>query len=164
MELLDPHWDAMTRLAFRITGNRDDAEDLAQEVCLQVIRQLPSFQGRCAFKTWMYRVALNVCISAVRRRRPAAPEVRLESLRDPAPSPEGMILGNVLRERVRDEILRLPASCRDAVLLRVHDEFSYAEIAEVLQISVGTAQVRVHRGMKQLRERLGPWIEEEERS
>jgi RNA polymerase sigma-70 factor, ECF subfamily len=162
-QLLEPHWDALARLAYRITGRRDDAEDLAQEICLRVIRRLSTFKGDCAFETWLYRVALNVCLTASKTRQPELWNEEADLVVDPSPSPEAALLRQALQERIRVEILRLPVKYREAVLLRVIEELSYAEVAAVLQISVGSAQVRVHRGMKQLRERLAPWVEGEQR-
>jgi RNA polymerase sigma-70 factor, ECF subfamily len=162
-ELLEPYWDALARLAYRVTGSRDDAEDLAQEVCLRVIRSLPSFRQESAFETWLYRIALNVCLSAARKRKHESLEDEAGRLVDPSPAPEAVMLQRALQERIRVEILRLPLKYREAVLLRVIEELSYAEVAQVLRISVGSAQVRVHRGMKQLRERLEPWMEGERR-
>lgn len=163
MELLEPHWDALTRLAHRVTGRADEAEDLAQEVCLRAIQKLSAFRGECAFKTWLYRVALTVCLSAARKPRPQTLQMDSVPLVDPSPSPELLILHQALNERIRQELIRLPARHREVVLLRVVDDLSYAEVAEILRISVGTAQIRYHRGMKQLRTRLAPWTEREER-
>ena len=161
-ELLEPHRDAVYRLSYRITGHAEDAEDLAQEAFVRVIERLDAFRGECAFGTWVYRVALNVCLSARRKRADPTEDTETFPLREGRPGPEESLLRHDFQERVCREIRRLHRSYAEALLLRLIEEMEYAEIAEVLGISTKTAQLRFHRGMKRLRARLKPWIEEGE--
>jgi RNA polymerase sigma-70 factor (ECF subfamily) len=162
--LLEPYWDFVFRLAYRVTGHAEDAEDRTQETFMRIVQRLPSYRGECAFKTWVYRVALNVCLTARRRKRPPAAELEKMELKDPLPGPEDRAIGRVLHGRAHEEIQRLRGAYREAILLRVVAEMSYEEIAETLQVSVNTARLRVSRGMNQLRKRLRPWINEEANS
>jgi RNA polymerase sigma-70 factor (ECF subfamily) len=160
--LIQPYWETLFRLAYRMTGHTEDAEDLAQEALVRIIRRLPTFRGECAFGTWVYRVALNVCLSAKRKQRPSV-ELEALPLQDPSKGPEARMLERCFQERIRDEILQLHPGYREVLLLRLIEEMPYAEVADVLQISVKTAQLRFHRGMKRLKERVRPWMSEEER-
>jgi len=155
-ELLMPHWEPVFRLAFRVTGHKEDAEDLAQEAFVRVIRNLSRFRGECAFKTWIYRIALNVCLTARRKPRQQSEDVETLSLMDPHPNPESAAMNRETQNQAREELERLHPSYREAVLLRVIGELSYEEIAEALQVTENTARLRVSRGMKQLRERMKP--------
>lgn len=159
--LLEPYWDPVFRLAYRVTGHAEDAEDLTQEAFMRVVQRLASYRGECAFRTWVYRVALNTCLTARRRKRLPAADVEAMDLKDSQPSPEDWALGRELQERIREEIQKLRAVYREAILLRWVAEMPYEEIAETLQVSVNTARLRVSRGMSQLRKRLRPWINEE---
>ena len=161
-ELLEPHRDAVYRLTYRITGHVEDAEDLAQEAFVRVIERLGAFREDCAFGTWVYRVALNVCLSAQRKRSHPMEDSETIPLRDKRPAPEECLLHRAFQERVCHEIRRLHPSYAEVLLLRLIEEMEYPEIEEVLGISTKTAQLRFHRGMKRLRTRLHPWTMEGE--
>ncbi|MBW3622441.1 MAG: sigma-70 family RNA polymerase sigma factor [Armatimonadetes bacterium] len=160
-QLLDPHWETVYRLAYRITGHVEDAEDLAQEAFVRIIHRLHTFRGECEFRTWVYRVALNVCLSSRRRRRPETECFDALLLRDRTPGPEEHLLQRSFQRRVCEEIRKLHPSYAEVLLLRLIEEMEYPEIAGVLRLSTKTAQLRFHRGMKRLRERLKPWMDEE---
>ena len=161
VELLEPYETMIFRLAYRVTGHSQDAEDLAQEAMVRLVRSLKTWRGDCRFRTWVYRVTLNVCLTA-KRKRPSTPEdVDSLALADAGPGPEELALQSEFHRRAREEIQRLPSAFREAVALRLSEDMSYAEIAEVLDIPLNTALTRVHRGMKHLRERLRPWMKEE---
>jgi RNA polymerase sigma-70 factor (ECF subfamily) len=162
--LLRPHWDAVYRLAYRVTGHVQDAEDLAGDAFVRILRYLPAYRGDCSFRTWVRRIALNVCLTARRRRRESPIDPDRVLLADPASGPEDATMAHLLQEQTRKEILRLPQGCREAVLLRLIEELPYEEIAEILGISVGVARLKVSRGMSRLRARLRPWLEEDANS
>jgi len=158
--LLNPYRESIFRLAYRVCGRPDDAEDLAQDALVRIIHGLPKYRGGCEFRTWVYRVALHSCLSGRTRSRETAPLPESLETADPGPGPETLAIQSDLRRQVEKEIQRLPRAYRAAVLLRLTDELSYAEIAETLEIPVATALTRVHRGMKRLRARLQPWLDE----
>jgi RNA polymerase sigma-70 factor (ECF subfamily) len=160
-DLLEPYRETVTRFACRIVGHPEDAEDMAQEVFLLLICQIPSFRGQCSFRTWLYRVVLNACRSALRKRRAPTLKLELLTLRDPRPGPERQLLEKDFHEVVAREIRRMPPHYRDAVLLRLTEELTYAEIAEVLYIPMDTARMRIYRGMERLRDRLSTYLREE---
>ena len=160
--LLEPYRGRVFRMACRISNNADDAEDLAQDALVRIIECLPTYRGECAFDTWVYRVVLNVCLTARRRRRAVPFGDREPAVADPSPGTEETALGRIRTERITDEIRRLPALYCEAVLLRLAAGLAYNEIAEILGISLKTALIRVHRGKRILRDRLGPWLDKEE--
>jgi RNA polymerase sigma-70 factor (ECF subfamily) len=142
-------------------STRNDADDLAQEIFLRVFRGLRGFRGDSLFRTWLYRVAVNVIRTHAGRPRMfgwlgrgdgAGPDdsARIESV--PAP---GQLEADVARRQVIDQALqRLPNDLRMAVTLRDVDGLDYKEIAEVLDIPIGTVMSRIARG----REKLKPWL------
>jgi RNA polymerase sigma-70 factor (ECF subfamily) len=161
-ELLEPFRDSVFRLAYHVTGHAEDAEDLAQDALIRIAQRLHTYRGDCAFRTWAYRVALNVCLTARSRRRPGATETALDRLPGHDPGPEARALDQELDERVRREIQSLPARYREAVLLRITRDLSYEEVAEVLGLPFNTARTRIYRGIERLRKRVEPWLGEGE--
>lgn len=157
-QLLRPYNERIYRLAYRITGQREDAEDLAQEALFRVIQRLPSYRGEASFGTWLYRVALNACLSARKKRRISPEALEENDGRDPSMTPESLAIRAEFFRHFGEEILRISPACREAVLLRLSEELSYEEIGEMLHISGYAARMRVSRGLEQLRERLRPWI------
>jgi RNA polymerase sigma-70 factor, ECF subfamily len=158
--LLEPYEEAVFRLAYRIAGHEQDAEDLAQDALIRIVRSLSGWRRDCSFRTWVYRVTLSVCLTARRKRREAPMDLRELALWDGEPGPEAEAIMKEFRQRIREEALGLPFAYREAVMLRLSEDLTYAEIADVLGVPLNTALTRVHRGMKRLRERLKPWIDE----
>jgi RNA polymerase sigma-70 factor (ECF subfamily) len=109
----------------------------------------------------VYRITWNVCSTASTRRPRPAEDWETRSDADPAPGPEETILRRDLLHRIGDAIHDLPDNYREAVLLKVVAELPYEEVAELLNVSVGTARTRVYRGMARLRERLQSQMDEE---
>jgi RNA polymerase sigma-70 factor (ECF subfamily) len=158
--LVDRHRAGLLRFVRSAVGYREDeVEDLAQETLLQAYRGLVGFQGRSRFRTWLFGVARNVC--SKHRRAPTAwsrlrnegPEPLLE-LRDPGPDPLVRLERTERRAAVWSHFQRLPAGQRMALLLREAEGLSYAEIAEVLRVPMGTVRSRIHNARAQLAESL----------
>jgi RNA polymerase sigma-70 factor (ECF subfamily) len=160
-----PDWEGVARqygrflytVAYRLTGNGDDAQDLVQEVLIRVRRGLATYQPG-SMEGWLSRIATNVFLDDVRRskRRPveALPE-RPDSVLPPAPAPEDALAAAVLPDDVQAAILRLPDEFRTAVVLCDVAGLSYAEIGDALDVPVGTVRSRIHRGRALLRDALG---------
>jgi RNA polymerase sigma-70 factor (ECF subfamily) len=162
-ELLETFRDSFFRLAYHVTGHMEDAEDLAQDAILRIVDRLPSYRGDSAFKTWAYRVALNVCLSSSRSRKPhRSADLYYDLLPDPDFGPERKAIQEELSQRIHREIGLLPPRYREAVLLRLTQDLTYLEVAEVLGISFSAAKTRIFRGLERLRERIGPWLKEDE--
>jgi RNA polymerase sigma factor (sigma-70 family) len=143
-------------VAYRLTGNQDDAADLVQEVLLRVRRGLASYRPG-SMEGWLSRITTNVFLDEVRRRRrrpvEALPDDPEQGLPPSAPADE-VLAGQGLSGDVQAALLRLPDEFRAAVVLCDVVGLSYAEIADTLGVPLGTVRSRIHRGRGQLREAL----------
>ena len=164
-------------LVYRIVNDPADAADTTQEVFLKVFRGMKHFHGESSLKTWIYRIALHE--AANRRRwwfRHKARETSIEpvecdglamgecglqaALVDHSESPFDSAAHDELRQRVDTELRKVPEPYRTALILRDLEDMSYEEIAEVLQISLGTVKSRLTRGRAALRKRLSAYVQE----
>jgi len=144
-------------LAFRLSGNYEEAADLTQEIFLRVYRHLGSFGGRSSLKTWIFRIAVNHCRDRLSRWRPLTqplgddPGEGEVAYADPSRGPEELAVAADEGRRVGEGLARLPPVFREAVVLRDIEGLSYEEIAEVLGVRIGTVRSRIARGRDQLR-------------
>ena len=161
-------------LVYRILNNPADAADTTQEVFLKVFRGMKSFNGECSLKTWMYRIAIHEASN--QRRwwfRHKAKEMSMErqdeagnsfglcdTLVDPGESPLETVTHEEVRARVEAELKQVSEPYRTAVVLRDIEGLSYEEIAEVLEISLGTVKSRLIRGREALKKRLEGYVQE----
>lgn len=147
-------------LALRMAGDAEQAEDLSQEIFLRIYRHLGKFNGRSTLKTWIYRITLNHCRSKLGRRRlltrPLAEENEGEGaeLVDERRGPEEKTLARDAARQVSTALARLKPAFREAVALRDIEGLSYEEIAEILNVRIGTVRSRIARGRDRLRQIL----------
>lgn len=149
--LVNRHRTRLTNLAFQITRDREAAEDAAQEILSRALDKLPSFRGESEFASWLYRLTLNFCLEKRRldqRRAEITAEHLGEELRQTA-SPERQLETRELIERALDA---LSEPQRVALLLREWQGFSYQEIAEILQLPIGTVRSRLSHARRQFQE------------
>ncbi len=160
-------------LARRLLGNAADAEDVTQDVFVQVLSKLPSFRGDAAFSTWLYRVTVNAALAyrrrqAVRKTQPL-PEPLAEFSHDggrPAPvrrwvtAPEEQAIDHETHHLIEEAIASLPEDYRDVYILADVEGLPSAEIAELLGLSVAAVKSRLHRARLAMRKRLAPHFEE----
>ena len=150
--LLRRHYPRLRALCRRLTGDADDADDACQEALVALVRGLPRFDGRSAFATWAYRVTTNTCLDELRRRRRRPPLRPMDdeagpTAGGPAPPPAPDVGDRVAaRLDVDAALARLAPEFRTAVVLRDLCQLSYDEIAEVLDVPVGTVRSRIARG------------------
>ena len=149
--LLRNHYDRLYALCRRLTGDESDALDACQEALIAIARRLDRFDGRAAFATWAYRVTTNACFDELRRRRRRP----LAAMPDDAPAPGDIGETAAIRLDVDAALARLPTDYRAAVVLRDLCELTYEEIAETLDIPLGTVRSRIARGRTQLASLLG---------
>src|SRR5262245_23720259 len=170
-EVMERFAPRVHRLAFGITHNEADAEEVVQDVFLRLFRKIDSFEGRSALGTWIYRIAVNTALIKRRGKR-AALEVLLEDhlptfqkdghregdramlLADWSETPEAELLSSETRETVRRAIASLPDHYRVVLLLRDMEELSNEETAEILEDTVTSVKSRLHRARMALREQL----------
>ena len=155
-QIFREHSARVYRLAYRLSGNRQDAEDLTQETFVRVFRSLADFSPG-TFEGWLHRITLNLFLDMVRRRRHirahALPE-DTERLPGTAPSPELIYANTHLDPEVHAALDALSSKFRLAVVLCDIEGLTYGEIAATLGIKLGTVRSRIHRGRRQLRQAL----------
>jgi RNA polymerase sigma-70 factor (ECF subfamily) len=165
--LVERHSRALFRLAFRMTGNEQDAEDVVQESFLRAYRQLGKFDERASFGTWLYRIATNYSLDLVRSRKrrnanlaPNDPEMDdpMMSLPSSDPTPERMTLSGEVRERVAEAMKDLSATERTAFILRHFEGMCIEEVSRVLECQPGAAKHSVFRAVQKLRRALEPLV------
>jgi RNA polymerase sigma-70 factor (ECF subfamily) len=154
-------------LLLRMIGNGAEAEDLAQEVFVQVFKAIGSFRGESKLSTWIYRIAINLSKNRSKylRVRHASETDPLDALEDHVPMneakpattayvarPDDMVAGNQMESIVRQAILQLEPSFRECLVLRDVEDLSYEEIGSITGLAEGTVKSRIHRARGQLRE------------
>lgn len=157
--LLRTHYDRIYAVCRRITGSDADAADAAQEVLIKIVRSLPGFDGRSAFSTWAYRIATNTSLDELRRRRrrPAVvdrvdDDGRDIELVDPDAGPRVEAVAD--RMAIDAALAQVPETFRVPLVLRDVGDLDYAEIADALDVPVGTVKSRIARGRAALVELL----------
>jgi RNA polymerase sigma-70 factor (ECF subfamily) len=156
-EVVREHADRVYRLAYRLAGNKADAEDLTQETFVRVFRSLAEYQPG-TFEGWLHRITTNLFLDMVRRRQrirfDALPEDAGDRLASHEAGPEQAYDELHLDPEIQRALDALPADFRVAVVLCDLEQLSYEEIAATLGIKVGTVRSRIHRGRVLLREAL----------
>jgi RNA polymerase sigma factor (sigma-70 family) len=151
-ELFDRYRLAIYALCARIARDADDADDLVQEVFLRVLRFRDSYRADAAFRTWLYRIAVNVSMDHERRRR-ASRELQSDALLRAAPASEPASSSDLAVE-VAAALATLPVDARTVLILSRYEGLTYAEIGAIVGVRAGAARVRAHRALRALRERL----------
>jgi RNA polymerase sigma-70 factor (ECF subfamily) len=171
--LVDRHSRNVHRLAYRLTGNAHDAEDVVQEAFLRAYQKLQQFEARANFGTWVYRIAANYAIDRLRQRqkeeaRRQTPEVQspdgieqdpLAQVRDVKPSPERLMQSTQLRREMQRALGQLSHAERTAFVMRHWEGRGIEEIAGVLKSNSGAAKNTVFRAVQKLRQALEPFLE-----
>lgn len=159
-ELMQSHESRIYAIALRMMGNREDAQDCAQEAMVRIYRAMGSFKGQSALATWIYRITMNTCLDELRRRK-ARKVTSLDSLvdngwspTDTGDTPEEHGLRVEKQNALNQAIQSLPDDMRAAIILRDVKGYSYDEIASILDANVGTIKSRISRGREKLREIL----------
>ena len=154
--LVERHRRAVYQLCYRFVGNHEDASDLSQDVFLRAYRGLKSFRGQSSIGTWLYRIGVNVCLNRVAvKRPPSEPIDETRHVDTRTESPSERVLRGERAERVRMAVAELPPRQRAALVLRVYQEMSHQEIADVLGSSVGAVKANVFHALQSLKRRLG---------
>jgi RNA polymerase sigma factor (sigma-70 family) len=156
-EIVAQHSARVYRLAYRLTGNSHDAEDLTQEVFVRVFRSLSSYTPG-TFEGWLHRITTNLFLDQARRKA----KIRFDALAEDAdtriPSraaaPDIQVLDGLFDDDVESALAELPPDFRAAVVLCDIEGLSYEEIADVLSLKLGTVRSRIHRGRTMLRKAL----------
>jgi len=174
--LVERHGRALFRLAYRMTGNEQDAEDVVQESFLRAYRQLAKFDERASFGTWLYRIAANCSLDLVRSRKrrgaaaqptmaagagegePSELDLAIMNLASSDPTPERAALSTEVRDRVTEAMNELSATERTAFVLRHFEGMCIEEVSRVLECQPGAAKHSVFRAVQKLRRALEPLV------
>jgi RNA polymerase sigma-70 factor (ECF subfamily) len=167
-EIVELHGDRVFNLTYRMLGNREEAEDVAQEVFITVFKSIDSFRGDSKFSTWLYRVAANHCKNRIkylarrhdrhkdeydegRERDPAAGAITGSA---PLPRPDKHLEGVELERLMQAAIAELDEEHRLLIVLRDVEELSYEEICDISGLREGTVKSRLHRARMALRKKM----------
>jgi len=154
-ELVRIHAQGVMNVVYRMCGNMQLAEDAAQETFIQAWLRLQSYHPRSSFRNWLYRIAVNTAIDMLRKEKRILPDaVEDMSLSDSQPDPESMVANSERAKTVQAAVLALPDASRAVLVLREYENLTYQEIAEALDIPVGTVMSRLSYARKLLKEKL----------
>jgi len=166
--LVEQHSRAIFRLAYRMTGNEEDAEDVVQETFLRAYRQLDRYEARSSFSTWLYRIASNYSLDLIRMRRrheekrergsPDGTRDILQSIPGTSPGPDRMVFSNEVKERVDAALNELSAQERTAFVLRHFEGLSIEEIGQAIGAGGNATKHSIFRAVQKLRRSLEPVV------
>lgn len=168
-ELVLKYQDRLYNTLYRVLGSAEDARDVVQDAFVQAFLKLESFRGSAAFYTWLYRIAFNLAMSHRRRQRPTASldfsrsEHGVEPV-DGQPTPDAHVARHDRARLVHAALAELAAEFRQVIVLRELEGCRYEEIAEILELPIGTVRSRLFRARIALRDRLAPMLNDEELS
>lgn len=172
-ELVSPHYKKAFNTAYRILGNLEDANDVAQDAIIKVFKSIGSFKENSSFSTWVYKIVVNTCID-FKRKNKKQQVVYLDKeigekngglvleIPDNAGTPESLFEENEVKHIIDDAINQLNFEQRKIIVLRDVRGFSYKEIAEILECSEGTVKSRISRARNNLRKLLASKLNERE--
>jgi RNA polymerase sigma-70 factor (ECF subfamily) len=164
-ELVIRHQRGVINVAFRITGNREEAEEVAQEVFLRIYRAAKGYRPEAKFSTYLYKITLNLSLNQVRRAKVIfnrlfageqrfQPKVETGEVADKLSSPLQTMEREEVKKAVRKAIRSLPRRQRVAIILSQYQELSYQEISDVMNCSQKAVERLIHRGKSQLKKEL----------
>jgi RNA polymerase sigma-70 factor (ECF subfamily) len=169
-ELVDKYKQPVMNLVGRMLKDATEAEDLAQNVFLQVYKSAHRYEVSAKFSTWLFTIARNLCLNEIRRRsrHPADSLDATHAEQEDQPlrqfkdektfSPPDALLHGELEHKIAEALTELPENQRTAILLCREDELSYEEIAEVLGCSLSATKSLIHRGRETLKQKLKPYL------
>lgn len=162
--LMEMYHDAVFNVIFRMVRNKQEAEDLTQETFIKAYNSINSFNETYAFSTWLFKIATNHCIDFFRKRKLVTHsldepiqykdnEIKHEYATD-EPNVDSKIVASEKSKIIREAINKLPEKYRIAIILRHHEEKSYEEIAQILNLPLGTVKARIFRAREMLKKYL----------
>ena len=162
-ELIRRYQTPVVNLAWRITGNPEDAAEVAQETFIRVLRSLHTYDPERPLKTWLFKIAANLALDSIRRRKRRPVSIQdlfeedegplLEAV-EPSPGPDAQLHIQHSVERFDELVQEMPEHYQAILYLRYREDLAYEEIADALDIPLGTVKVRLHRAHEILRRKL----------
>lgn len=163
-ELSGTYYSKVYNLCYRMLGNPDDALEQAQETFIKAFRYIKDFKGNCAFSTWIYRIATNTCLDFIRKNKNKnTVSIEQETFEDitlkdqlvsNSPGPDKIAEQNAQKAALKEALSKMNEKNRIIVILRDFMDLSYEDIAESLEIPIGTVKSRISRARAELRELL----------
>ena len=154
-ELVCIHAQGVLNVIYRMCGDKQVAEDAAQETFIQAWLHLSSYRPQTSLRNWLYRIAVNAATDMLRREKRILPYALEDlKLKDPQPGPETLFFQEERTALIQKAVLSLPDACRAVLVLREYEEMSYHEIADALDIPVGTVMSRLNYARKLLKDKL----------
>ncbi len=163
-KLVNRYYEMVYALSYGVLHSAEPARDVTQDVFLKVYHEIVKFQGKSKFKTWLYRVTVNTALDAARKIKPATSldmtdasveeNVKPVVLEDPSPGPRDRASGEELKDMLKRAIGELSPEHRAVLTMREWQQMSYEEIAETLDLEMGTVMSRLHYARKKLAEIL----------
>ncbi len=157
-ELVRRHREGVVNLVYRMCGDGNLAQDVAQESFIRAWQHLPGYRPRSPFRNWVYRIATNAALDALRRERETV-DLDALSLAAPGEGPEAAMEEKERGQRVRQAVLALPPASRAVLVLKEYEGLSYREIANTLGIPIGTVMSRLNYARNRMRKKLFPELE-----
>jgi RNA polymerase sigma-70 factor, ECF subfamily len=161
--LVEKHSQMIFRLAYRMTDNEHDAEEVVQESFLRAYKKIYDFESRANFGTWLYRIASNCCLDLLARRKGQQSYMSVKDdegeelpLATPQPGPERILLSTELRAKLAEAMKSLTPQERVAFVMRHFEGHSIEEIAKALSVKDGSAKNTVFRAVQKIRSAMGP--------
>lgn len=159
-EVVNQYQSLVVNLCFKMTGNREDAEDIAQEVFIKVWNKGKKFRGDSSLQTWIYRIAINVSLNYNRKKKIRGFVNSIESTFDTIKSTENVHSEIEKEEKenfVQQAIQTLPVNQRIALTLQMYKDHSYAEISEIMDISISSVESLIFRAKRNLKKKLSKY-------
>ena len=164
--LVELHHKPLISFIARFTGDRNSAEDIAQEVFLRVFKAAKDYRPQAKFKTWLFTIATNLCLNEIRDNKSIPKSVDLSDLHEQeypiiaseVLSPEKAAENAELSMAVRKAIRNLPENQRIAILLRQYNDLSYNEISQIIGISISAVESLIQRARQSLKKSLSPYL------
>ena len=164
-KLIAPYMQLVINHAYMMLGDKEDAYDMAQETFVKAFVSVASFSGQSSFKTWIFKIATNVCLDFLRKKKRRPNVLSLTSVdedgnekvcdvADTKSSPDTISESNELKDIILEAIISLDEDYRAAIVLRELEGMDYKSISKILGVSLGTVKSRINRARIQLREKL----------
>lgn len=162
--ILAEYQDRVYNQAYRMLGNREDAEEATQDIFLNIYKSLEGFRGESKISTWIYSITSNICISRLRKKQLETTSLEEplgedsttlgDFIHDDSPDQQTLMESKETAEMVRTQVQKLPPDWAMAISLCHFDDLSYDEIAKIMDIPKATVATYIHRGRKQLAQQL----------
>ncbi|HVL39713.1 MAG TPA: sigma-70 family RNA polymerase sigma factor [Fimbriimonadaceae bacterium] len=169
-KIVDAYQNRVFGFVRRMVGDPDESADIAQEVFIRAFQSFRRFDGRSSLRTWLFRIAYNLCVDRARRAGRTATEIRLDArIEDDEPleisdtrwSPEGLALDAELAQAVEEAVASMSEKLRSVLLLHDREDMQYEEIAQALDLPIGTVKSRLFLARAHLQKALRPYLHPE---